>query len=288
MTIFSAITTLPGLAPAEALAEALEGMDPAPYGVGVMEIEDGRGLWEVAAWFESPPDEVGLALAAAAFEARPFAVSEVGDRDWVSDVQRELAPVAAGRFLVHGSHDRAAAKNVRHALEIEAAMAFGTGHHGTTRGCLMALHLLAKAGFQPRRIADIGSGTGVLAMAAAMLWRRPTLASDIDQVAVETARANAAVNRLGPWIRSARATGFAAEAVRAGGPYDLVLANILANPLKRLAGAMRTHTAPGAVIVLSGVLNEQRAGVEAVYRAHGFARLHIGRDGDWSTLSMRR
>lgn len=288
MTTFSAITTLKGAAAAEAMAEAAEGMDPAPYGVGWLEIEDGSGLYEVAAYFTERPDPGQLALCAAAYGARPFTLSEIGARDWVSEVQRELTPVAAGRFLVHGRHDRAAAKRARHPLEIEAAMAFGTGHHGTTRGCLMALHSLMKSGFQPRRIADIGAGTGVLAMAAATVWRRRCLASDIDEVAVATARANARANRLGPLIATVRAAGFKAPRLRAGAPYDLILANILANPLKGLAAAMRAHLAPGGVVVLSGILNTQCAGVEAVYRGHGFARLRITSDGDWSTLVLRR
>ncbi|MFV0473155.1 MAG: 50S ribosomal protein L11 methyltransferase [Pikeienuella sp.] len=287
MTTFSAIATLPGQPAAEALTEALERTDPAPYGVGYLEIEDGSGLFEVSAYYQEQPDATQLALCAAAFGARPFTVSEIGERDWISEVQRELTPVRAGRFLVHGSHDRAAAKTARHALEIEAAMAFGTGHHGTTRGCLMALHLLAKSGFRPRRVADIGAGTGVLAMAAAMVWKRRCVASDIDEVAVATTRANAMANRLGPLITPLRAVGFTQPRLRAGGRYDLILANILANPLKRLAPAMRANAAPGGVIVLSGILNEQRAGVEAVYRAQGFSRIRVGRDGDWSTLMMR-
>lgn len=287
MTTFSAITTLAGLKPAEALSEAVERMTPAPCGVGYLEIEDGSGRFEVAGYFTEPPDPGQLSLCAAAFDARPFVVSEIGERDWVSEVRRELTPVSAGRFLVHGGHDRAAARTARHPLEIEAAMAFGTGHHGTTRGCLLAIDKLARSGFRPRRIADIGSGTGVLAMAAATVWRRRCIATDIDEVAVETLRANARANRLRPWIFPLRAAGFAAPMIRAGGRFDLILANILANPLKRMAPAMRTHLNRGGVVVLSGVLNEQAAGVEAIYRAHGFARIRIGRDGDWSTLTLR-
>ncbi|MEO1611839.1 MAG: 50S ribosomal protein L11 methyltransferase [Pseudomonadota bacterium] len=287
MTTFTATTSV-AKAGAAPLADLLEGLDPAPYGVGVFEIEDGSGLWEVAAYFMEAPDEVALALAAAAFGARPFAVSEIGERDWVSEVRRELAPVRAGRFLVHGAHDRIAARNMRHALEIEAAMAFGTGHHGTTRGCLNALDRLAKMGFRPRRIADIGCGTGVLAMAAASLWKRPCVASDIDPVAVATAKANFRANGLTFGGRLARAAGFRSNVVRREAPYHLIFANILANPLKRLAPDMARHTAHGGVIVLSGVLNEQRAGVESVYLGNGFRRMWISRDGEWSTLVLRR
>lgn len=287
MAIFSAITTLGDLKQAEALAEAIEAMTPEPYGVGVLEIEDGSGLLEVAGWFMEEPDESQLAICAAAFGAKDFVVSEVGEKDWVSEVQRELSPVRAGRFLVHGSHDREVARNARHPLEIEAAMAFGTGHHGTTRGCLLALHLLARAGFRPRRIADIGAGTGVLAMAAAMLWKQKCVATDIDQIAVETLAANARANRLGPWMRPVRATGFTSGVIRENGPDDLIFANILANPLKRMAPDMRANIAPGGVIVLSGILNEQCNGVEAMYRSHGFSRVRVGQDEDWSTLVMR-
>lgn len=287
MPTFTA-TTVVGESGAQPLADVVEGLEPAPYGVGVFEIEDGSGDWEVAAYFMDRPDDVALAVAGAAFGAKGFVVSEIGDRDWVSEVRRELSPVRAGRFLVHGSHDREAAADVRHALEIEAAMAFGTGHHGTTRGCLNALDRLARIGFQPRRVADIGCGTGVLAMAAASLWKLRCVASDIDPVAVATARANFRANGLTFGGRLIRAAGFNAPGVREAGPYELIFANILARPLKRLAPEMARHTARGGVVILSGVLNEQRAGVEAVYKGNGFHRLWISRDGEWSTLVLRR
>lgn len=287
MPTFTA-TTVVGESGAQPLADVVEGLEPAPYGVGVFEIEDGSGDWEVAAYFMDRPDDVALAVAGAAFGAKGFVVSEIGDRDWVSEVRRELSPVRAGRFLVHGSHDREAAADVRHALEIEAAMAFGTGHHGTTRGCLNALDRLARIGFQPRRVADIGCGTGVLAMAAASLWKLRCVASDIDPVAVATARANFRANGLTFGGRLIRAAGFNAPGVREAGPYELIFANILARPLKRLAPEMARHTARGGVVILSGVLSEQRAGVEAVYKGNGFHRLWISRDGEWSTLVLRR
>ena len=287
MPTFTA-TTVVGESGAQPLADVVEGLEPAPYGVGVFEIEDGSGDWEVAAYFMDRPDDVALAVAGAAFGAKGFVVSEIGDRDWVSEVRRELSPVRAGRFLVHGSHDREAAADVRHALEIEAAMAFGTGHHGTTRGCLNALDRLARIGFQPRRVADIGCGTGVLAMASASLWKLRCVASDIDPVAVATARANFRANGLTFGGRLIRAAGFNAPGVREAGPYELIFANILARPLKRLAPEMARHTARGGVVILSGVLNEQRAGVEAVYKGNGFHRLWISRDGEWSTIVLRR
>lgn len=288
MTTFSAIAMIRGKAPATQLGEMLERMIPEPTGVGVFEIEDGSGLWEVGAYFMDPPDRGGLALAAGVTGAQDFVVSEIGDRDWVAEVKRDLTPVRAGRFLVHGAHDREAARGVAYALEIEAAMAFGTGHHGTTRGCLNALDKLATMGLTPRRVADIGCGTGVLAMAAAALWRRPVVASDIDPIAVATARANFRANGLTGRALLVRAAGFMHPALRRAGPYDLIFANILANPLKRLAPSMAEASAPGGVIILSGVLNEQAAGVERVYLSHGYSRLWISQDGEWSTLVFRR
>lgn len=286
MTTYSAITTLPDLDQAMALSEAMERMEPEPYGVCVLEIEDGSGLFEIGGYFIDRPDESELALAATAFGAKPFVLSEIGEKDWVSEVQRELSPVRAGRFLVYGSHDREVAKDAHYALEIEAAMAFGTGHHGTTRGCLLALDQLATEGFYPQRIADIGAGTGVLAMAAAKLWKRRCIATDIDPVAVATLKANARANDLTPWITAVQAVGFTSPVIRENGPYDLIFANILAGPLKKLAPSMRANCAYGGVIVLSGILNEQLAGVEAVYRSHGFSRIRLGQDKDWSTITM--
>ena len=288
MTTFSAIALIRGQKAAEDIGYMLERLSPEPTGVGVFEIEDGSGLWEVGAYFTETPDRAGLALAAALHGAGDFVISEIGARDWVAEVRRDLTPVRAGRFLVHGSHDRAAARDVPYALEIEAAMAFGTGHHGTTRGCLNALDRLATMGMAPERIADIGCGTGVLAMAAAALWRRPVVASDIDPVAVATARANFRANGLTGRALLVRAAGFMHPVLRQSGPYDLIFANILANPLKRLAPAMANASRRGGVIVLSGVLNEQRAGVERVYLGQGYTRMWISRDGEWSTLVLRR
>lgn len=288
MTTYTALTTLKDSASAEALAVAMERLDPAPVGVGVMEIEDGSGLREVGGYFLEPPDETGLAVLATAFAARPFAVSRVDDRDWVAQVQRELTPVEAGRFLLHGAHDAHRVPPNRLGLCIEAAMAFGTGHHGSTRGCLLLLERLVRRGLRPRRVADIGCGTGVLAMAAARVWRVPCVATDFDPVAVMTAAENARANRLHPWVRTGEAIGFQGGLVRAFAPYDLVFANILAAPLKRMAPAMAAHLAPGGRAILSGLLRSQAAGVEAVYAGHGLCREARLELGDWASLLLRR
>src|SRR5690606_18338289 len=225
MPMYSAITTIMGQDAAEVLAEALEALDPAPFGVGVFELEDGSGLREVGVHFEAAPDEIALALWAPSPGARRVAVAEVPDVDWVAHVRRELAPVGAGRFYVYGSHDADKVPEGRIALLIEAAMAFGTGHHGTTLGCLRALDRLADAGFQGNRVIDVGCGTAVLAMAAASIWPDPVLASDIDAVAVDVAEANVIANGLEGRVHCLEAVGFDHDTIHARAPFDLVFAN---------------------------------------------------------------
>ncbi len=288
MPSYSALTTLPGRAAAEALAEAVEALEPAPEGIGTFEVEDGSDLWEVAGYFTEPPDAVALALLAAAFGARPFAVSELPEIDWVAKVRRELVPVEAGRFFVYGSHDADKVPEGRVALLIEASMAFGTGHHATTLGCLRAVERLAGAGVAPGRVADIGCGTAVLAMAAASVWPGTMIASDIDSVAVEVAEANVAANGLAGRVVCLEAAGFAHPEIEAAAPFDLVFANILMGPLIELAPAMAAHVAPGGRAVLSGLLVTQAEAVLAAYVAQGFA-LETREDiGEWSALTLRK
>jgi len=287
--VFSAITTLAGHGPAVDLGAAMEELDPAPYGVGVFEVEDGSGLYEVAAHFMEPPDEIALTLLATAMGAKEFVVSEVPDRDWVAHVRRELAPVEAGRFFVYGSHDADKVPDGCIPLRIEAAMAFGTGHHGTTLGCLRALDRLHEAGARPARIADIGCGTAVLAMAAAALWSDagPIVAGDIDETAVDTARANVAANDLAGRIDCVLAAGLDAPQFEAGGPFDLVFANILKGPLTALAPSISGATAPGGWVILSGILTEQADAILKVYSRNGFSLTNREDIVDWSTLCLR-
>jgi ribosomal protein L11 methyltransferase len=288
MPTYTALTTLPGEAAAEDLAEALEGMEPEPTGVGVFEIEDGSGLWEVGAYFLEPPDEIVLALMAMAHGAAPFALSELPEIDWVAKVRRELTPVEAGRFFVYGSHDADKVPEGRIALLIEAAVAFGTGHHGTTLGCLRALDRLVDEGFVAQNVADIGCGTAVLAMAAASVYPNPVIASDIDEVAVDVARANAAVNGLDTRVECLEAAGFEHPRLAAAAPFDLVFANILKGPLIDLAPAMAAHVAPGGLAILSGLLVVQASDVLAAYVAAGFSLRNREDIGEWSTLVLTR
>ena len=288
MPTFTALTTLTGKDNADKLGDAMENLDPMPTGVGVFEIEDGSGLWEVGGYFTEAPDEAGLALLAAAFGAKDFAVSELPDTDWVAKVKRELSPVQAGRFFAYGSHDADLVPEGCEPLLIEAAMAFGTGHHGTTLGCLRALDRLVEGGFHGHNVADIGCGTAVLGMAAARIWPETVLASDIDQVAVDVAEANVKANDLVGRVICLEAAGFGHADLLAKAPFDLVFANILKQPLIDLAPDMASHLADGGFAILSGILNDQGDEVAEVYARHGFNTVHREEIVDWTTLTLAK
>lgn len=288
MTTFTAFTTLSDKDAAEALGEALEMIEQEPYGVGVFEIEDGSGMWEVGGYFLEAPDDVALALLAAAHDAKPFVVSELPDTDWVAKVRRELVPVHAGRFYVYGSHDADTVPEGVEPLLIEAAMAFGTGHHGTTQGCLRALDRLIEAGVTCHKVADIGCGTAVLAMGAARVWPETVFASDMDQVAVDVAEANVAANGLAGRVVCLEAMGFEHPQLLDAAPFDLVFANILKQPLIDLAPDMARHLVPGGFAILSGILNDQGDEVAEVYARNGINTWHREEIGDWTTLTLRK
>ncbi len=260
--------------------------------VAAFERPDGR--WDVTVHFAEAPDHALmrelLTNAAGEEVARGIVFDVVEAKDWVKASLDDLVPVPAGRFVVHGQHDRTRIPPNKLGIEIEAALAFGTGHHGTTRGCLLLLDHVLKA-HAVKRVHDLGTGTGVLAIAAAKgtarARRRKVLASDIDAPSVRVAQDNARLNGVGPWVQVIRATGFSAPDFAQNGRFDLVLANILANPLKQLAGPMARHLAPGAHVILSGLLTPQAAGVIAAYRVRGLVPLrHLKIEG-WSSLLLR-
>ncbi|MBR0716761.1 50S ribosomal protein L11 methyltransferase [Bradyrhizobium liaoningense] len=257
--------------------------------VAAFEQPDGR--WDVTLHFADPPDQAFLreivAKNASSEIAATLAFDTVEAKDWVKASLEDLVPVPAGRFVVHGSHDRARVPHNKLGIEIEAALAFGTGHHGTTRGCLLLLdHILKSA--RPANVLDLGTGTGVLAIAAAKALHRAVLGSDIDAPSVRVARENAALNGVRNAVQMIRATGFAAPDFARRGPFDLVLANILANPLRQLSGPMARHLAPGAQVILSGLLTPQAPAVIAAYRARGLVPLRHLRIEGWSSLLLRK
>jgi ribosomal protein L11 methyltransferase len=257
--------------------------------LAAFERSDGR--WDVTVHFADPPDQTLVrelvAGAAGADVASGVTFDTVEARDWVKASLEDLVPVPAGRFVVHGHHDRDRVTTNKLGIEIEAALAFGTGHHGTTRGCLLLLDHVLKA-WRPRRVLDLGTGTGVLAIAAAKALHERILASDIDPPSVQVASDNAKLNRSGHLVRAIRATGFAAPQFARAAPFDLVLANILANPLRQLAAPMARHLAPSALVILSGLLTPQAPAVIAAYRARGLVPMRHLRIEGWSSLLLRK
>jgi ribosomal protein L11 methyltransferase len=268
------------------LSESLDNDDAA-----VAAFEQPGGRWDVTLYFAREPDRDAIrdliAQAAGNEVAGSLSFDAIAAKDWVKSSLEGLVPVPAGRFVGHGSHDRGRVPPNKLAIEIEAALAFGTGHHGTTRGCLVLLdQVLCER--TPKRVLDLGSGTGILAIAAAKALRRPILASDIDRRSTIVARENARLNGVGNWVDSICATGFASPRFAQSGPFGLVLANILANPLRRLAAPMARHLAPKAYVILSGLLPHQADSVIAAYRANGLRLIRRLQLDGWTSVLMRR
>ena len=268
---------------ANLLSETLEAGDAA---IAAFESPDAQ--WAVEVHFEAPPDEQALRRLVATVTDAALTFATIAPKDWVAASLAGLKPVIAGRFTVHGAHDRTRLAANRIGIEIEAALAFGTGHHGTTRGCLLALdRILQERGRHRPRVLDIGTGTGVLAIAAARALRAPVLASDIDVEAVRIARENARLNGCAALVQCLHAAGLASPRFRARAPFDLVFANILLGPLTRLARPMRRVLAPGALVVLSGLLAAQVNAALAAYRPHGLRLVRRIPLGEWVTLVLR-
>ena len=284
-------------AQARAVADlVVETFDPTDTAASAFEENASTASWAATPWmvevyFGHPPDEANVrALVACAVGddlAKQVSFGRVEKKDWVASALEGLSAVRAGRFLVHGGHDRDNRRPNDIAMEIEAALAFGTGHHGTTRGCLLFIDDILKRR-RPRHVLDIGSGTGVLALGVALALHEPVAAGDIDAEAVAAARKNAVLNGAAPWLRPVVAKGAAHPSLDRKHFYDLILANILAKPLRMLARSAEPLAAPGADIVLSGLLGRDVPGVLTAWRAQGFS-LAQRRDIDgWATLLLRR
>lgn len=235
----------------------------------------------VEALYVDPPDGAYLSRIA----GHKVTVEPLPDQDWIRLSQQGLPPVRAGRFFVYGAHDAGQVPHGVVPIKIEAGLAFGTGHHETTALCLAVLSDLARER-SFRNVLDLGTGTGLLAIGAAKLWKRQVLASDIDPVAVEVTRENAIANGTGPLVRAVVADGLASPVLSQGAPYDLLIANILAGPLTQLAPSIIRSLAPGAVLLLSGLLNNQEKLVTSFYRSLRYVGAR--RMGPWSALVLEK
>ena len=251
----------------------------------ILEEDEDKGLWRIDAFPTTEEEAEGIEATLSAHDGLTVVVEKLADADWLAMSLSGLPPVEAGRFFVYGAHDQGRVPPNRINLKIDAGAAFGTGHHGTTVGCLIAFdELLKRESFE--RVLDVGCGTGVLAIAAAKTGSRVAVGTDIDAPSVRIANENAHLNQAS--ARFVHASGLNDRKVRSQGPYDLVFANILAPPLVALSQDIKDALKLGGVAILSGLLRTQERRVTAAYLSRGFVvERRIHRDA-WSALVLRR
>ncbi|MVA73448.1 50S ribosomal protein L11 methyltransferase [Agrobacterium vitis] len=260
------------------------------YAIATTEVDEKRDIWETSIYLMFDEEDDILARVKTAlvteFPDLPVEREVIPDIDWIAKSLEGLTPVRAGRFLVHGSHDRDKVRPHDLAIEIDAGQAFGTGHHGTTAGCLEMIDSVVRAR-RPRNALDLGTGSGVLAIAVRKLVNVPVLATDIDPIAVRVAKENGTRNGVPNGIEWRTAPGFHSTAFGEFGPFDLIIANILARPLMKMAPQLVTHLAPGGSVILSGILASQRWKVIAAYNGAGVKHVRtIWRNG-WVTIHLQ-
>lgn len=266
----------------------IEAIEPAPLSIARFEEPSGQ-TWVVEALFATPPEQNNLKkkLRHGLGFVPPFDLAPLPNQDWVARSLEGLKPVEAGRFLIHGAHDAVAERTGKIAIKIEAGAAFGTGHHATTCGCLIALEHTLKT-IPIRRTLDIGTGTGILAIAAAKMTKSKIIATDIDPVSVRIAKINAALNQVGSLVIPYLAHGLSHPNIMHNAPYDLIIANILAQPIIKLAAPAAKIASHRNITILSGLLKHQERAVSAAWRAQGFVRASRLEIDGWSTLTLTR
>jgi ribosomal protein L11 methyltransferase len=258
--------------------------------IAVLEVDEDQDIHEVSVYADDDVDAVEARvkdILASLALSKPIEREALPDVDWVALSLEGLKPVRAGRFFVHGAHDRGKRHSGELAIEIEAGLAFGTGHHGTTAGCLEMLEQVVRRE-HPRNALDLGTGSAVLAIAVAKLAHIRVLATDIDPVAVKVAADNARLNHVKALVETVTAPGFHHPIFGRRAPFDLIVANILARPLMRLAPQMAGHIALGGSIVLSGILDRQRDAVVAAYVGQQFRHVRTLHREGWVTIHLKR
>ncbi len=258
--------------------------------LSVLEVDEDRDIHDVSLYVDDTEVEEAGKRIAAALGSDTFGLvlkhEPVPDIDWVTHSLEGLAQVRAGRFLVHGSHDMPESIGGQIPILINAGLAFGTGHHGTTAGCLEMISEVVR-NERPRYALDVGTGSAVLAIAIAKLAPIPVLATDIDPVATKVARENVRVNGVAARVRCETATGMRHASIQQGAPYDLIVANILARPLMDLAPKLAAQLSSGGSVILSGILASQRQRVLAAYRQKALFHVKTLWRNGWVTLHLR-
>ncbi|EYR77771.1 50S ribosomal protein L11 methyltransferase [Shinella sp. 838] len=272
-----------------ALSLMTDAFEEEGYAIATMEIDEKKDIWEASVYmFREDEAEIHgrfAALLADTFPDAPIEREELPDIDWIAKSLEGLKPVRAARFVVHGSHDRGKVRAGEIAIEIDAGQAFGTGHHGTTAGCLEVISDVMRTR-KVKRVLDLGTGSGVLAIAARKLAPVTVLATDIDPIATRVARENVRLNGIASGVALETAPGFHSTAFGRHGPFDLIIANILARPLMRMAPQLAAQLAPQGDVILSGILASQRWKVLAAYNGAGLRHVRtIWREG-WVTIHL--
>ncbi|KQS79396.1 ribosomal protein L11 methyltransferase [Rhizobium sp. Leaf384] len=271
------------------LARMTDAFEDDGYAIATMEIDEKRDIWEASVYLDfAEEDEIRARFADIVEGWKPgteILREEIPDIDWIAKSLEGLSPVAAGRFLVHGSHDRDKVRAGQIAIEIDAGEAFGTGHHGTTAGCLEMIESVVRSRTVTNAL-DLGTGSGVLAIGLRKIKAVPVLATDIDPIATRVARENMRRNGIASGISAVTATGFQSPAFAENGPFDLIIANILARPLMRMAPDLVRHLLPGGSVILSGILAEQRWKVLSAYNAQKLRHVRTLWRNGWVTIHL--
>ncbi len=267
----------------EQLSAALERFIPSPTGIDISARESEQ-RHELCAYFAKPPNATQIELLRAAFEIDAIDISRLPDTNWLALANSKFSPIFTKKLYIHGTHNHATIPEGLEPILIDSTMAFGTGHHGSTIGCLKAIENLSQTGFVPKSMVDIGCGTAILAMSAVRIWDISVVASDIDPEAISVAAMNIKANDLDQQIECFCARGFDHQQLIALAPFDLIVANITMSSLLCLATEIRQHSLIGGYIILSGLLHQQAEPVAVAYKQLGYRLMTCIRVAEWSTL----